>query len=388
MITGAKKILFLNCDTLWFGSEKVLYYVLKALSLSHQCYVVLPYDGFFEERLKELPVEVTVIPYPVLRRKYHSFKGVIIFFVKFVQSLFALLKYMKKKGIELVYSNSVSVLQGVTLSLLTGSRHIWHIHSVIRQPRLLSGFLKAALAFSPGMNIFVSRALMEQYGLKLSHKNRLLYNGIEPLDLQSKPAEVEYSPIGDGSCFTMGVVGTFNEQKGQIWLLKAVSLFFERYVKDCPFRVELTGPVYGNDTRWLEEIRAYISQHALKEVVEIRGFTWPVENIYSRLDLFVLSSVIFDPFPTVVLEAMSCGLPVIGFDCGGVREMMPQGSTSLVRTFDVEGLAELISQYYSRPSGLKSKGLEQKKYFTAHFTYDIFRENLLTLFNGFCEGQK
>ncbi len=39
-------------------------------------------------------------------------------------------------------------------------------------------------------------------------------------------------------------------------------------------------------------------------------------------DIFVLPSTNPDPLPTVVLEAMSAGKPVIGYRHGGVKEMV------------------------------------------------------------------
>ena len=49
-------------------------------------------------------------------------------------------------------------------------------------------------------------------------------------------------------------------------------------------------------------------------------------------DIFVLPSTNPDPLPTVVLEAMACGKPVVGYRHGGVCEMVAEGINGLLTT--------------------------------------------------------
>lgn len=63
---------------------------------------------------------------------------------------------------------------------------------------------------------------------------------------------------------------------------------------------------------------------------------------YSAADLFVIPSL-QDNLPNTVLEAMACGTPVIGFDVGGIREMVRPGVTgALVEPGDVGGLCDAM----------------------------------------------
>jgi len=73
--------------------------------------------------------------------------------------------------------------------------------------------------------------------------------------------------------------------------------------------------------------------------------------LYSMADLFVLPSL-EDNLPNTVIEAMACGLPVVGFDIGGVPDMVEHKQTGYLAkpkdTADlIEGIKWIVSAYDS-----------------------------------------
>lgn len=69
-----------------------------------------------------------------------------------------------------------------------------------------------------------------------------------------------------------------------------------------------------------------------------------LSTAYSAADLFV-TSALEDNQPNTVLEAMACGTPVVGFNVGGISEMVEENVTGvLVPRADNEGLASCISE--------------------------------------------
>jgi glycosyltransferase involved in cell wall biosynthesis len=65
--------------------------------------------------------------------------------------------------------------------------------------------------------------------------------------------------------------------------------------------------------------------------------------VYSAADVFVLPSL-QDNLPNTALEALSCGVPVVGFDVGGIPEIVREGETGhLVPAKDVVGLRAAIT---------------------------------------------
>ncbi len=64
--------------------------------------------------------------------------------------------------------------------------------------------------------------------------------------------------------------------------------------------------------------------------------------VYSLADLFVIPSL-QDNLPNTVLESLACGTPVVGFDCGGIPDMVRPGITGLLAPAkDIEALRTTI----------------------------------------------
>lgn len=72
--------------------------------------------------------------------------------------------------------------------------------------------------------------------------------------------------------------------------------------------------------------------------------------VYSAADLFVIPSL-QDNLPNTVLESLACGTPVVGFDVGGIPDMVRPGVTGLLAPIgDVDGLREAIVELLRNPA--------------------------------------
>jgi glycosyltransferase involved in cell wall biosynthesis len=136
-------------------------------------------------------------------------------------------------------------------------------------------------------------------------------------------------------------VGRLEEQKDFLTLIKAFALLKEKR----PARLMILGE--GAERPRLEGL---IQELNLKEDVWLPGF---VDNPYAYMkqaDVFVLSSA-FEGLPTVLIEAMALGTPVVATDCeSGPREILEAANYgSLVPTQNPEVLAKAIDKTLSQP---------------------------------------
>ena len=139
-------------------------------------------------------------------------------------------------------------------------------------------------------------------------------------------------------------VGRLIAKKGFANLIRACGLLAER---GKSFRCEIIG-----EGSLEKELRAQIEQLDLQKRVALPGVK-PQREIRQRLaaaNVFVLPSVVdpqggMDNLPTVIMEAMATGLPVISTNIGGIPEMVVQDETGvLVQPGDPVALAGAIEK--------------------------------------------
>ena len=92
-----------------------------------------------------------------------------------------------------------------------------------------------------------------------------------------------------------------------------------------------------------------------------------MRQLYLAADLLAVPSL-QDNLPNTVLEAMAAGLPVVGFDCGGIPEMIRQGMTGFtVPVGDVPALAARIEALLGDEATLRRLGAEGRRIAEAEY---------------------
>jgi glycosyltransferase involved in cell wall biosynthesis len=172
-------------------------------------------------------------------------------------------------------------------------------------------------------------------------------------------------------------VGRFCAYKGQIDLLRAIAYLRDERRLGDQVRVLLVGGVFAQDETWRRQVADFVQEHGLQTVVEIRGYTDAIEVVYAQLDLLVLPTIQPDPFPTVVLEAMSCGVPVVAYRSGGVEEALDHDPDCLVALGDVRELGRTIQRFIEDPALRCRKARQQHDRFRQMYTLDKFEERIL-----------
>jgi glycosyltransferase involved in cell wall biosynthesis len=142
-------------------------------------------------------------------------------------------------------------------------------------------------------------------------------------------------------------VGRLIPKKGFSDLIRACALLAER---GKSFRCEIIG-----EGPLENELRAQIDELGLQNNIELPG-PKPQTQLRRRLaaaNVFVLPSVIdpdggMDNLPTVIMEAMATGLPVVSTNIGGIPEMVVENETGfLVQAGDAAAMADAIETVIS-----------------------------------------
>lgn len=128
----------------------------------------------------------------------------------------------------------------------------------------------------------------------------------------------------DKRLLLFGALNVTDERKGVYYLIEALKNIHQR-------NIELV--VFGQIK---EEIRALlpIPVHSMGYLSEEKK----IALLYSAVDLFVTSSL-EENLPNTIMESMACGTPCVGFDIGGIPEMIDHLQNGYVARYkDVEDL--------------------------------------------------
>jgi len=168
-----------------------------------------------------------------------------------------------------------------------------------------------------------------------SEKFRVIYNPIVDDGLLKKAEEpLDHPWFREGEPPLILAAGRLHISKDFPTLLRAFALVR----KQIPARLVILGE--GEERKELEDLARKLG---IREDLDLPGF---VENPYKymkRATVFVLSSQ-WEGLPTVLVEAMACGCPVVATDCpSGPAEILENGKWGrLVPPGDPEALAKAI----------------------------------------------
>ena len=146
------------------------------------------------------------------------------------------------------------------------------------------------------------------------------------------------------------VAGRVVREKGIHVAIEALALL-RRDDRGLAPTLDIVGPQI--DPAYAESLRRSVAQYGLEHVVsfhsQVPRETMP--EVYRSHDILVLPSVYEEPFALTVLEAMACGLPVVGTATGGSKEVLEHGETGLVfRADDPRSLAEEVGRLLANPN--------------------------------------
>ena len=163
----------------------------------------------------------------------------------------------------------------------------------------------------------------------------------------------------------IGHVANFRRNKNHVFLLRT---FEELAKRHSNVRLVLVGQGFAGDAENSEpEVREFIREHHLDELVRVLGYRQDVHNLLRLFDVFCLVSY-KEGLPLSLIEAMATGLPVVGTDIEGIRRALtPEVNGLAVQPDDVAGLTAALERLVQdealrRRMGAASRRLAQDRY--------------------------
>lgn len=117
----------------------------------------------------------------------------------------------------------------------------------------------------------------------------------------------------EGKLILFGSVKITDKRKGIDYMIEACKLLAEKHPE---LKDELGVVVFGNQSEQMESLLPF-KVYPLNFVSNEHQLV----DIYNAVDLFVTPSL-EENLPNTIMEAMSCGTPCVGFNVGGIPEMI------------------------------------------------------------------
>jgi len=143
-----------------------------------------------------------------------------------------------------------------------------------------------------------------------------------------------------------GVLGRLHPSKGLTELVHAIAATS----RDVDFRLEIRGPALDPFARrYADELRALIANDP-RVSFEPAVAPADVPAVLAQLDALLIPSMWFENGPTIALEAMAVGTPVMASRVGNLTEIVDDGVDGrLLPPGDVRAWSEAIAQAATRP---------------------------------------
>ena len=363
-MASPQNILVVHNNNDLYGAEKVLLELLSRLDRSRFVpIVVLPTDTRHINRLspelEKLNIECCFVPLGVLRRKYLKLQKLPRFSFEMLAGVRQLVRLIRKRNIALVHTNTNTVLASGLAARLTGVPHVWSIHELMVEPAAVRNALHYMIPRFSTRVVTVSQAVRDHMlkdAAKFADRFAFVRGAIdvEPFLSASGRARVRAEwGIKDDEVL-IGMAGRVTRWKGQSVFVQAAKLIAERHPQ---VKFAAVGGVFDTEKFYMDRFRKEVRDAGLENRLTINDFRADMPDVFAALDIFVLPSILPEPFGLVVIEAMASGKPVIATAPGGPSETVVDGETGfLVPPSDASAIAKALEELLADPQKRISMG--------------------------------
>lgn len=285
-------------------------------------------------------------------------------------------KIIKGLNLDIIHTNTSVVNIGGILSELYNIPHIWHIREFGAEDFDLSFVFSNKYSYRfiekySDKVICVSDVLREKYVQYIdSNKVLRIYNGICFPENYHRNYKI-------GNICNILLAGRLSEAKGQYEAMKAIAYLNRQGIKNIC--LHMAGD--GNIGKYMN----YAVRLNISEQVKFYGQIDYLDELRRKMDIEIVCSR-KEAFGRVTVEAMSHGLPIIGADTGGTKEIISDGINGLLyEQGKPENLAEKIKYLILNTDYRAKIGKEAKRNVRSRYSVE---ENARKIYKCYLESTK
>lgn len=324
-----------------------------------------------------------------------DFGGHVVFalqeFLFGLSALIPIFRLIKKERIDIIHTHQ----RGAALFAVIANRLRQSPAVVVYTPQLSTKVNTWLRKIAHADEIIALKSVEHIISLTPAYKELLVSeyginsNKITPIHVGTALDEIkQFLAQKQGTCHQGKMalcVGSIIPRKNQITAVKAIA----KVVKTHPdAKLVLAGPI--GDTTYLDSIKNFIIENGLDHYVEIKGSVTKKElyTLYSEANLFLFPTT-NEVQPTVVMEAMAFGLPVVASNIGSNAEVIKHKPESaiLIDPHNVDEIASVVLRLFD-DNDLWHKMSQSALELAETLSYNNVASETIALFNKLAKYKK
>lgn len=385
------KILFISHISGLDGAERSLLDLLRGLDKEKYSILVLfPRQGPLKTLVQRTGCNTMILDMPWWiacgqRDRWH-FQKVFGGMLKRVKRLYSLIKTEK---INIVYSNTITCIDGALTAKLAGIPHVWHIREIVNahaglRPYVPSCLLPVVVDLLSDRIVVPSNFAKKNIAWKNSLcKTHVVHNSVNLTQFDTIIYEKKPKKLRRELCLTKGIkvvalIGSFSENKGQADFVQAASIVC-RFVENVVFLL-----VGGGSASYTTFVKNEVTRLGIEDKVYFLGFKQNIEEIINSVDVLVCASLV-ESFSRTIVESMAARKPIVATACGGPEEIVVEEETGfLVPIRNSDKLASAIIQLLTNENRAKKMGYQGRQRVEKLFTVEKYVKNIENIIDGLC----
>jgi glycosyltransferase involved in cell wall biosynthesis len=353
-----KRICFIITDIDAGGAQIYFMNLLKKINKEkYDVFVIIPPKGKFLNEIKELTDN--------------------IIYINFIKNRLSIVKELRQElnkiNPDFIYAHLIKGLLYSSLANLFSSfrlycnlHAVYNIATVESRLKVLIFRLITFLAQKKSNYIAVSeyhKNSLISYGVN-SSKIKVIYNGVEKKEYFN--SKVNF-PVNS---FNVLFVGRLHNEKNPMMVLRIAK---QMQGTNIHFTIVGDGPQKDILVKYKEDERL--------NNLSILGYKENIRELLYESDILLAPSKM-ETFGIAIAEAMSCNLPIIASNVGGIPEVLiDKKGGFLCKPNDVDGFIEKIQYLKDNPDLMKEFGTFNRQRFEALFTVEKMMEQLEALYS-------
>ena len=311
------------------GGQISLYNLVKRLD--HRVFeavVLCPEQGPLVALFRKEGIPVEFLDFPPMRMRN---------LIKILKAVVRFNRFVRRGDFSLIHTDSPRDTFSAALSLIfSREKIVWHARVSGRDP--VYDRVNRVLA---SKIICVSESVKKRFEPCVRNNCTVVYNGVNLSKFSPKSSSGEFKREVGVPVDNLLVTTTMNvvPKKGAEEFVRAAGSL-------CQDRDNISFVVVGlgSDDSYIKKLRSIADRFV--DRVRFVGYRRDIWNVLHDTDIFVLPSHSkVEGLPRVVIEAMACGVPVVGTDVEGINEAVVRDQTGLlVPTRNVPDLVDSIQR--------------------------------------------